>query len=136
MKHTFLTAALLFGSLTAVSAMAQAPVQDAAPMQQQHHMHHDPHKQAMHLSKKLGLSADQTAKLEPILAQRHDQMEALRQNTSLTPDQRKEQMRDLNRNTHQQLAGVLTPDQMEQWKQMRKQHRHQQDGNAPAPAGV
>jgi periplasmic protein CpxP/Spy len=136
MKHALFTAALLFGSLTSASAMAQAPAQDTAPAQQQRHMHHDPHRQAMHLGKKLGLSADQTAKLEPIFAQHRDQVEALRQNTSLTPEQRHAQMRDLNRNTHQQLAGVLTPDQMQQLKQMRKQHRHQQDANPSAPAGV
>ena len=135
MKHALFTAALILGSLTSASAMAQAPAQDAAPTQQRE-MHHNPHRQAMHLGKKLGLSTDQTARLEPIFAQHRDQVQALRQNSNLTPEQRHAQMRDLNRNTHQQMAGILTPDQMEQWKQMRKQHRHQQDANTPAPAGV
>ncbi|GAA3762823.1 hypothetical protein [Terriglobus aquaticus] len=136
MKHALFTAALILGSLTSASAMAQAPAQDPAPAQQQRQMHHDPHRQAMHLSKKLGLSADQTAKLEPILAQHRDQVEALRQNTALTAEQRHAQMRDLNRNTHQQLAGVLTPDQMQQWKAMRKEHKHREDAGASAPTGV
>ena len=137
MKHALLTSALILGSLTAASAMAQMPAQDATPTQQRH-MHHDPHQQAMHLSKRLGLTADQTARLEPILAQRHDQVAAIRQNGSLTPDQRKAQMHELNRNTHQQLATVLTPDQMQQWQSMRKQHhmRNQQQQGAPASAGV
>ena len=135
MKHLLFTAALILGSLTAASAMAQALAQDASPAQQ-HHRHHDPHKQAVHLSKKLGLSADQTAKLEPILSEQRDQVTALRQNSSLTPDQRKAQMHDLKRNTRQQLAAVLTPDQMQQWQTMRKQrHMHQQQGTA-APTGV
>lgn len=134
MKHTFLTAALILGSLTTISAAAQAPVQDAPPAQQRQ-MHHDPHKQAMHLSKRLGLSPDQTAKIEPILAQHRDQIESIRQNTALTPDQRKAQMHDAARAMHQQMAGVLTPDQMEQLKAMRKQHREKQE-QAPAPTGV
>ena len=135
MKHTVFCAALLLGSLSAASAMAQAPTPDATPMQ--HHMQHDPHRQAGHLSKRLGLSADQTAKIEPILAQRRDQAMALRQDTSLTPEQRKAKMHELNRNTHQQLAAVLTPEQMQQWQSMRKQHHmHDPQGSAPAPAGV
>lgn len=73
MKHTLFTAALFLGSLIAASAMAQAPSQDATPVQQTH-KHHDPHKQAMHLSKKLGLSSDQTVKVEPILAQHQTQV--------------------------------------------------------------
>ncbi|WP_419806952.1 hypothetical protein [Terriglobus sp.] len=135
MKHVLFSAALILGSLTAASAMAQAPAQDAAPTQHRH-MHHDPHKQAMHLGKRLGLSADQTAKVEPILAQRRDQMLTIQQNTSLTPDQRKAQMHDLKRNTHQQLAVVLTPEQMQQWQAMRKQRHMQQQQGAPAPTGV
>ncbi len=131
MKHTLFAAALILGSLTAASAMAQAPAQEATPTQQRQ-MHHDPHKQAMHMGRKLGLSADQTAKLEPILAQHRDQVQALQQNRSLTPDQRRMQMRDLNRNTHQQLAGVLTPDQMQQWQTMRRQHHVRQQQSAPA----
>ena len=131
MKHTLLTAVLMLGSLNAASAMAEAPAQDTAPMQQRP-MHHDPHKQAMHISKKLGLSPE-----EPILVQHRDQVQAIRQNTSLTPDQRVMQMRDLNRSTHQQLAGVLTPDQMQQWKSLHKEHhKQQQEQGAPAPTGM
>ena len=135
MKHILVTA-LVLGSLTASSAIAQSTVQpDATPMQQRH-MQRDPHRQAIHISKRLGLNADQTAKLEPILTQHRDQAEAIRQNTSLTPDQRKAQMHDLNRNTHQQMAGVLTPDQMQQWQSMHKQHRMREQQAAPAPTGV
>lgn len=134
MKRTLLAAVLTLGSLSAASTFAQAPAQDAAPMQQQRH--HNPHKQAMHIGKKLGLSADQTARIEPILAQRDEQSTAIQQNASLTPEQRKAQLRDLKRNTHQQLAGVLTPDQMQQMKAMHRQHHTRDQQTAPAPNGV
>ena len=137
MKHILLTAVLCLGSLSATAAIAQAPAQDAAPAQQRH-MHRDPHRQAMHMSRKLGLSPDQTSRVEPILAKRRDGVMAIRQNASLTPDQRKAQMHDLKRNMRQQLAGVLTPDQMQQLKSMHRQHHghSQQNQDDAAPTGV
>ena len=88
----------------------------------------DPHQAAMHISKKLGLSADQTAKVEPILADRQQKMQALRADSSLDVQQRHEQMHAIAKNTQDQLAGVLTPEQMEQLKSMRKGHHHQKSG--------
>ena len=59
------------------------------------------------ISKKLNLSADQTAKLTPILADRAQKFQALLQDQSLTPHQRHEQMKAIHQNTEQQLATVL-----------------------------
>jgi Spy/CpxP family protein refolding chaperone len=44
------------------------------------------------------------------------------QDKSLTPDQRHEQMKAIHQNTQQQLATVLTPDQIQQLKAMRHNH--------------
>lgn len=134
MKNICFAAVLALGSLTTLGVLAQAPVADDAPQQPHHHRMHNPHKQAEHLGRKLGLSSDQTSRLEPILVQRREQAKAIRQNTSLTPDQRREQMRDLHRKTTQQIAGLLTPDQMQQWKSMRKEHHRQREGTAPIGA--
>jgi Spy/CpxP family protein refolding chaperone len=89
-----------------------------------HHGHHapNPQRQAEFLSKKLNLSAEQTAKLTPIFADRAQKFQALRQDQSLTPDQRREQMKALHQSTEQQLATVLTPDQLQQLKAMRHDH--------------
>ena len=133
MKTTLLAAVLVLSSLTTVGAFAQAGDANSTPQAMHAHHTHDPHRQAMHLSKKLGLSADQTAKLEPILAQHRDQAMAIRQNTSLSPDQKHQQMHDLKRNTHQQLSSVLTPEQMQQWKSMRRAHKQAQQ---TAPTGA
>ena len=124
-------------ALTAAApvAFAQAAIDPAAQNQVQTrrgHMH-DPHKAAMHLSKKLGLSADQTAKLEPILADRQQKVQAVRAGTSLTADQRHVQMHAIAKNTREQLAGVLTPEQLNQWKSMRKDRRR--DGQS-GPVGA
>ena len=60
------------------------------------------------ISKKLNLSADQTAKLTPILTDRAQKTQALLQDQSLTPDQRHAQMKAIHENTEQQLATVLS----------------------------
>ncbi len=84
-----------------------------------HQHHHNPQREAAMLSKKLNLSSDQTAKLEPILADRDQKMTAIWSNTSLTPDEKKQQMRAIHQSTKQQLSTVLTPDQLEQLKALR-----------------
>ena len=110
---------------------AQTPQQAPATEGYGHHHAPNPQKQAEHLSKQLNLTADQTAKIEPILAQRDQQMQALRQNQQLAPQDRHQQMRSINQTAEQQMATVLSPDQMAQLKAMRHAHgRHGQNGDS------
>lgn len=140
MKRIILSTALAL-ALTGTAAFAQqtlpAPAQDAqtsgAPMHHGRDHHPNPQKQAEMLSKRLNLSPDQTAKLEPILADRDQKFQALRQNTALTPEQRHEQMKAIHQSTEQQLATVLTPDQLQQLKTMR--HGHHGGWNQRGPEG-
>jgi periplasmic protein CpxP/Spy len=126
-------------TLTGGLALAQTPDPAPAPASQGHFHHKaNPHREAMWMSKKLNLSADQTAKLEPILADRDQKMATLKSNTSLSPEDKKTQMRSIHQDTKQQLDAVLTPDQVQQMKSMR--HRHGGAGQnppaAPAPSGL
>lgn len=132
--NRFLTIATLAAALTSTAAFAQssAPSSTDAPVAAKPHHAPNPHKQAMHLSKRLGLTSDQTAKLEPILADRDQKMLALRSDTSLTDAQRRQQMHAVQEGTRTQLSTVLTPDQMQQVKAMH--HRH--ETNSAPPAGV
>jgi periplasmic protein CpxP/Spy len=138
MNRILLHSALAF-SLATSAAFAQQPAQqpsgDTTQQPSSHYGHRlgfgqmDPQKAAQHLGKRLNLSADQTARLEPIFADQQQKMQALRSNTSLTQDQRREQAKAIFKETHDQLAQVLTPDQMQQLKSMRHNFRggrHQQ----------
>lgn len=133
-------------SLTASAAFAQQPAQQpsgdtTAQQPAGHYGHHrghgnmDPQKAAEHIGKRLGLSADQTAKLEPILADRQQKIAALRSNTGLTQDQRREQFRAIQKDTQSQLATVLTPDQMQQLRSMHRggHGKHQQQPQSTTP---
>jgi Spy/CpxP family protein refolding chaperone len=126
MKRTLLTASISL-LLTGGVLLAQQPAPDAQqPPMHQHHAPNPEH-QARHLAKVLNLTPDQTAKLEPILANRDQQMEAIHSNGQLTQADARQQMRALHQSTEQQLAGILTPDQIAQMKAM----HHGPHGHGP-----
>ncbi len=88
MKRILLSASLalaLSGSLVFAQSTTTTPTPEG-----KHFRHNRPNAQqeAAWLSTKLNLSSDQTAKLEPILADRDQKMTALWSNTSLSPDEK------------------------------------------------
>ena len=143
MKRILLRSTLAL-TLAATAAFAQQSnpqqpadgAQQSAPQQGHHHHQFNPQKAAQHLQKRLNLTDDQTAKIEPILADQHQKMTALHSDTSLSKDQRHQQMRTIFEQTHTQLAGVLTPDQMQQLRSMRhgRGGRQQQQDQGSAPS--
>ncbi len=118
----------------APAAQTSNVAQDAAPIHGGHH-HPNPQRQAEMISRKLNLTPDQTSRIEPILASRDQQMEALHGNTQLAPADRHAQMKSINQTAEQQMSGILLPDQMAQLKEMRHHRMHHgESGDAPAPA--
>jgi Spy/CpxP family protein refolding chaperone len=87
-KATLILGALLSAGLV----LAQAPASNQAPAAQGQagnvHRNFDPNRQAVRLSKRLGLSDDQAAQIKPILADRFQQMQNLRADTSLSQQDR------------------------------------------------
>ena len=138
MKRTVLTAALSL-ALAGTAAFAQqtappAPDSQTPAPPMRHHGPPNPQHEAKHLTKVLNLTPDQTARLEPILADRDQKLEALRANTALTPRDMHQQMRAIHQSTEQQLSGVLTPDQLQQMKAMRHEHGPHGAPNQATPA--
>jgi Spy/CpxP family protein refolding chaperone len=135
MKRIVLTTALTLALAGAAAFAQQAqPTPDSQNGNAPHHFRHhapNPQHQAEFISKKLNLSPDQTAKLTPIFADRDQKFQALMQDQSLTPQQRHEQMRSIHESTEQQLATVLSPDQLQQLKSMRHNHRRFNGPNGP-----
>jgi Spy/CpxP family protein refolding chaperone len=75
------------------------------------------------LANDLGLSDAQKAQLKPILQSAGQQAKAIKADTSLTPEARKAKMKDLRKSTNQQMMAILTPDQRQKLKAMRRQQR-------------
>jgi periplasmic protein CpxP/Spy len=120
-------------ALALTGSLAFAQQQDAAPAPTARHHHaQNPQREAATISKKLNLSADQTAKLEPILADRNNKIAALKNDTTISPVAMKQQKRAIRQQTRQQLATVLTPDQLQQLRTMR--HGHDRGQQQPSAA--
>ena len=91
-------------------------------------------KMGARMAEKLNLSQQQQDQLKPIFEKQHEQMRAIWQDNSLSKDQKKEKMQALRQDFKTQINGVLTPDQQQQWQQMReqmKQRRHHGEDQAP-----
>lgn len=85
------------------------------------------------LTKALDLTPDQQAKLKPIFEDRRDKMKALRDDASVTPDQKKEKAKAIMDATNDQIKAILTPDQLPKYEKFLaeiKEHRKHQE--APA----
>jgi periplasmic protein CpxP/Spy len=96
--------------------------------------------QIKHLTKKLNLSDDQQAKLKPILEDQRKQMEQIRNDSSLSREDRFSKMQELRQNSDTQVKSVLNDDQQKSFDNMRQEQRDRMNrwrkggGNAP-PAG-
>lgn len=85
------------------------------------HMHApDPQQQLDRLTKQLQLTSDQQGKILPILQQRDQQLDALRNDASLRPADRRAKVVSIMQASSQQMDAVLTEPQREKVKAMRE----------------
>lgn len=82
----------------------------------------------------LNLTPDQRARLRPIRQQMRQEVLAVRQDSSLSPQQKQNKIRDIRQNATLRMKGVLTPEQQQQLEQMRP--RRGQPAPPPAPEGL
>ena len=73
------------------------------------------------LSEKLNLTEDQKAKLKPILEDQAQQMKTIRDDSSLTPEQKAAKKKAIHETTHDQINAVLTPEQQGKFKEMKRE---------------
>ena len=76
-------------------------------------------KNAAFLNKDLNLTTDQQAKLQGFANDFHAKAQGIRGNTSLTDDQKKEQLKNLAKQFREQTQTVLTPEQAQKMKELR-----------------
>jgi periplasmic protein CpxP/Spy len=97
----------------------------------------DPQKQAARLTKRLGLSADQSAKITSILQNQQQQIAAARGDSSLSKQDQHAKMRSIREDTDTQINAVLTPAQQTQYASLKQQmkERMQNMHNSGSGAG-
>jgi Spy/CpxP family protein refolding chaperone len=97
----------------------------------------DPEHRVEMLQRRLNLNDSQTAQVRQIFKESRAQMETIRSNTSLTPEDRRAQMMTLHQGEESRIRAVLTPDQQEKFDAMQEKMRERRaDGggeSAPPP---
>jgi Spy/CpxP family protein refolding chaperone len=105
------------------------------------------HDRDEYLAKELGLTTDQQAKMQTLRDQEREAAKAVRNDTTLSEDEKHQKMQDLHKNFQSQRRAILTPDQLKKAAELREQHkghRAHSDTNentpppspAPDPGGV
>jgi Spy/CpxP family protein refolding chaperone len=80
------------------------------------------------IAEELGLSAEQKTKFEAVMKDAAEKRKALRDDTSLTPEQRREKGKAIAEDTQKKVKEILTPDQQKKLEDLRKERR----GRGPA----
>jgi periplasmic protein CpxP/Spy len=144
MRRWVLSAAVL---LLSVGMFAQTPTpQDQGPGQGEHqaagmHRHMDPQQQLDHLTKQLKLTDDQQQKIKPLLEQQAEQMQSVRQDTSVPQQDRRAKFQEIHQNTMSQIRSILDENQQKKFDKMmqrqeeRRAHRMGEGGPQGNPSG-
>lgn len=124
-------AVLLFFGCSLVARAQENGTQQANP-QAQSGMHQRQHGNRLDwLSKQLNLTDEQKAKIKPILADEGKQMRTVREDTSLSQQQKHEKMMQLHETVDSQINDVLTPEQQKKFAEVRAQQKMHHEGMKP-----
>ena len=131
-----LTAAVLCFSMVVLGQSAQDAQQNTPDAQGEHRgqgrgrgMGMSPEAQLDHMSQMLNLTDDQKAKIKPILEDSSKQMQQLRQDTSLSREDRRAKMQQIHESTMSQVRPILNPDQQKKLDEMKD--RRGERGHGP-----
>jgi protein CpxP len=119
---------------------AAAPTPDAsAPQQGGGHgqwggHQQTPDEQVARMTKRYNLSSDQQAQVKPILANQQQQMQALRQDSSLSREDRMAKVKSIRDDSSSKISALLNDSQKQKFAQdqQRRQEHMQEHGAAPS----
>ena len=125
MRNQLFTLAL--GGLLTLGVSAAAMAQDnaapaAAPTQDQGRGpgRMNPDRQLEHMTKELGLSADQQNQIRPLLVDRQQKMQALFQDQSIAQEDRRARMQSIRQDTQSKIEAVLNDQQKQKFAAMQE----------------
>ena len=75
------------------------------------------------MAKDLGLSDDQKAKMKVVMEDTQTQMKALRDDTSLSKEEKMAKGKELRESTQAKMKEILTPEQLAKWQKHMQQNR-------------
>ena len=80
-------------------------------------------KRMEHLTKELNLTKEQQEKIRPIIEKEMKDLREVRQDTSLTPEQKMEKVKAIHQGTQAELNKILTPEQQKKYAEMQEKSR-------------
>jgi hypothetical protein len=86
------------------------------------------------MARALSLTPDQISKIEPILADRDQQVQSLRSDTTLAANDRKAKMHSIRQDSDSKIEALLTDTQKQQYEQIKQSHKANKHQQAAAPA--
>lgn len=75
------------------------------------------------MTKQLKLTDEQQAKIKPIFEEQHQKMMELRQDTSMSREDRFAKFREIREKSREKMKEILTPEQQKKWQQMQQRRR-------------
>jgi Spy/CpxP family protein refolding chaperone len=85
-------------------------------------------RQLQRMSQSLNLTDDQKARIRPILQERNKQLADLRAKSSLPQGEARAKAREIRKSARQQIDQILTPEQREKQRAMRRGTRQRPSG--------
>jgi protein CpxP len=79
----------------------------------------------------LGLTDAQKAQLRPIVTEETQQMEAVRNDSSLSQEQKMSKINQIREAASPKIKAILTPEQLQRLAQMQRARQQQDQSNAP-----
>ena len=90
-------------------------------------------KRMQKVAMELGLTDEQKQRLQPILREEWTKLKALRDDQSLTRLEKRKKLQAMREELLPQLKGVLTPEQLAKWQQLRQERLAKAAPSAPQP---
>jgi Spy/CpxP family protein refolding chaperone len=73
------------------------------------------------ISSQLNLTDDQKTQLKPILQSEYQQLKGVKDDTSLSPEQKQAKTKEIHQTYKSQISNVLTPEQQKKWAAMKEE---------------
>ena len=97
-------------------------------------MRMDPDRQLERLTRELNLTTDQQTQIKPLLVERQQKMQALFQDQSGAPEDRRTQARTITEGTNNSIKALLNDDQKQKFEAMQERMRRNRPDGGPGGA--
>jgi periplasmic protein CpxP/Spy len=131
-----LATGLTLGSAAAFAQQDSPAAPDASAQQpgpgRMGHQPMTPDEQVARMTKRYDLSADQQTQIKPIVADTQQQMMALRQDSSLSREDKMAKMMSIREGANTKISAILNDSQKQKFAEDQQQRMQQRGGGAPA----